>query len=182
VVQEIHEAFRRLGAATGHRFESAGTTSETHLPIGGTKRRSYQPERYGVGQWAPLLVSWTTEQQEPVLAGMTLGYGGATSYWTSASDQAYVTGEVVFDRDLGVLRPGFGAGLTRGNLALHELAHVLGLDHIADRSQLMNPSLNAQTPDGFAAGDRAGLDRVGAAAGGCLRVASPTGGLLPLPG
>jgi hypothetical protein len=179
-VQEIHDGFRRIAAATGLRFESAGSTTETHLPVnGGTRRKSYQPDRYGSGLWAPLLITWTTERQEPVLAGMTLGYGGATSYWLSSTDQAYVTGEVVFDRDLGVLRSGFGAGLTRGNLVLHELSHVLGLDHVADRRQLMNPSLNAETPDGFGAGDRAGLTRVGAAAGGCLRVASPTGGVLP---
>ena len=146
---------------------------------GKVRRRSYQPERYGTGQWAPILISWTTEREEPLLQGMTLGYGGATSYWLSSTDQAYVTGEVVFDRDLGVLKPGWGPGLTRGNLVVHELAHVLGLDHVADRRQVMNPSLNAQTPDGFGAGDRAGLARVGAAAGGCLRVASPTGGILP---
>ena len=178
-VEEVHEGFRRLGAITGIRFQSAGTTTETHLPVGGSqRRRSYQPERYGTGQWAPILVSWTTEAQEPLLRGMTLGYGGATSYWLSSTDQAYVTGEVVFDRDLRVLAPGYGPGLTRGNLVLHELAHVLGLDHVADRRQVMNPSLNAQTPDGFGPGDRAGLAHVGASAGGCLRVASPTGGVL----
>ena len=178
-VDEVHEGFRRLSTVTGLRFQSVGTTTETHLPVnGGTRRRSYQPERYGAGQWAPLLISWTTDGQEPLLAGMTLGYGGATSYWLSTTDQAYVTGEVVFDRDLNVLRPGYGAGLTRGNLVLHELSHVLGLDHVADRNQVMNPSLNTQTPDGFGPGDRAGLAQVGAAAGGCLRVASPTGGVL----
>jgi hypothetical protein len=177
-VDEVNDAFRRLSAVTGLRFQSAGTTNETHLPVGGTtRRRSYQPERYGVGQWAPVLISWTTDRAEPLLAGLTLGYGGATSYWLSTTDQAYVTGEAVFDRDLSVLRSGWGAGLTRGNLVLHELSHVLGLDHVADRRQVMNPSLNSSTPDGFGAGDVAGLSRIGAA-GGCLRVASPTGGVL----
>jgi hypothetical protein len=169
---EVREAFRRLGAATGIQFVDAGTTSETHIRIGTGARRSYQPERYGVGQWAPILVSWATAADEPILAGAVLGYGGSTSYWTSASDQAYVTGEVVFDRDLSLVRPGFGAGLTRGNLEQHELGHVAGLDHVQDRGQIMYPSISDRSPDGYGPGDRAGLAQLGAQ-GGCLRVASP---------
>jgi hypothetical protein len=178
-VDEIHEAFRGLASVTGLRFRYAGPTTETHLPIGGTqRRRSYQPERYGEGNWAPILVSWVSERDEPVLAGNTLGYGGSTSYWLSSSDQAYVTGELVLDRDLGLLRPGFGAGLTRGNLFLHELGHVIGLDHVDDRSQLMYPTISDRSPADWGAGDRLGLRQLGTASG-CLRVASPLGGLLP---
>ncbi len=169
---EVQEAFGRLSAATGIDFTFAGTTTETHITIGSGQRRSYQPDRYGAGQWAPVLISWATAASEPTLSGSTLGYGGSTSYWLSTTDQAYVTGEVVFDRDLSVLRGGFGAGLTRGNLAQHEIAHVAGLDHVQDRAQIMNPSLSAQTPDGYGPGDRAGLAQLGQASG-CLNVASP---------
>ncbi len=83
-----------------------------------------------------------------------------------------MTGEVVFDRDLSPVRPGFGPGLTRGNLVQHELAHVAGLDHVQDRGQIMYPSISDRSPDGYAAGDRAGLAQLGAQ-GGCLRIASP---------
>jgi predicted Zn-dependent protease len=113
-----------------------------------------------------------TQADEPILAGAVLGYGGSTSYWTSASDQAYVTGEVVFDRDLSLVHPGFGAGLSRGNLVQHELGHVVGLDHVQDRAQVMFPSISDKSPDGYGAGDRAGLAQLGAQAG-CLRIASP---------
>ena len=41
-------------------------------------------------------------------------------------------------------------------LYLHELGHVMGLQHTSKRSQLMYPSLNSSTPSHFAAGDRAG--------------------------
>ena len=176
-VAEVREAFRVLGGALGITFLDAGTTTETHVRIGAGTRRSYQPERYGEGQWAPILVSWASAADEPILAGNVLGYGGSTSYWTTISDQAYVTGEVVFDRDLSLVRPGFGAGLTRGNLVLHELGHVLGLDHVDDRSQVMYPSISTRSPDGFAGGDLAGLARLGSE-GGCLRVASPVKGTL----
>jgi hypothetical protein len=176
-VEEVREAFRRLGEGLGVRFVDAGTTTERHIRIGSGTRTSYQPSRYGTGQWAPLLISWVTAAEEPVLAGNVLGYGGSTSHWNSTSDQAYVTGEVVFDRDLSIVRPGFGSGLTRGNLAMHELGHVAGLDHVDERAQLMFPSISTQSPDGFGSGDRAGLAQIGVAAG-CLKVASPTGGTL----
>ena len=173
MVGEVQEAFRRLASATGIDFAYAGATDETHLAIGGgAQRRSYQPDRYGAGQWAPILISWATPASEPILAGSTLGYGGSTSYWLSSTDQAYVTGEVVFDRDVRVLRAGYGSGLTRGNLAVHEIAHVAGLDHVQDRGQVMYPSLSSQTPDGYGSGDRAGLAELGRQSG-CLNVATP---------
>jgi hypothetical protein len=174
-VDEAREAFRRLGDTAGIRFVDAGLTSERHIRIGTGTRTSYQPSLYGSGQWAPILISWVTAADEPVLSGNVLGYGGSTSHWNSSSDQAYVTGEVVFDRDLSIVRPGFGSGLTRGNLVLHELGHVAGLDHVQERPQLMFPSISSQSPDGFGAGDRSGLVQLGGAAG-CLKVASPTGG------
>jgi ribosomal protein L24E len=158
-IDEVKTAFQRLG-----------TTLETHLPFG--ERKSYQPTLYG-NRWAPILISWSNEAVEPLLAGGTLGYGGSTSYWAGSSDEAYVTGEVVFDTVDDVLRAGFGPGLTRGNLEMHEIGHVAGLDHVADRTQLMNPSINVDTPDGYGAGDLAGLVQLGSAAG-CLTVAKPT--------
>jgi hypothetical protein len=83
-----------------------------------------------------------------------------------------VTGEVVLDRDVSLVRPGFGPGLTRGNLVQHELAHVIGLDHVQDRAQVMFPSISDRSPDGYGSGDRAGLAQLGAQ-GGCLRIATP---------
>ena len=176
-VDDVREAFRRLGTATGMRFVDAGLTDEQHVRVGSGSRASYQPSRYGSGQWAPVLITWDTADDEPLLAGNVLGYGGSTSYWNGSSDQAYVTGEVVFDRDLSLVRAGFGPGLTRGNLMLHELGHVAGLDHVQDRAQDMFPSISSQSPDGYGSGDRAGLAQLGAQAG-CLREASPVGGVL----
>ena len=85
---------------------------------------------------------------------------------------AYVSGEVVFDTVQPVLAAGFGPGLTRGNLVLHELGHVVGLDHVADRTQLMNAAIHEASPNGYATGDLAGLSLLGARQG-CMSVATP---------
>ena len=167
-VDEVRAAFGRLSAATGIRFVDDGTTTELHSAFG---ERDLTQARYG-NRWAPILVSWTSAAVEPLLAGGTLGYGGSTSYWRGSSDEAYVSGEVVFDTDQAALSPGFGAGLTRGNLILHELGHVVGLDHIGDRAQLMHASIHQGSPNGFGAGDLAGLAQLGARSG-CLNVATP---------
>jgi hypothetical protein len=173
-VDEVHEAFRQLGEATGISFTFAGTTDERHLSVGGaTRRASYQPTRYGLGAWAPVLVSWTGAGDEPVLAGSTLGYGGSTYYSIAGSDPSFVTGEVVLDTDLRPLRAGFGSGLTRGTLLLHELGHVVGLDHVDDSNQIMNPAVTSRGPGGYADGDRAGLAQLGRDAG-CLKALLPS--------
>jgi ribosomal protein L24E len=166
---EVRAAFDRLSFATGIRFVYDGTTTEAHTLFG--ERQAYQPARYG-NRWAPILVSWTSAVVEPLLSGGTLGYGGSTSFWFNDSDEAYITGEVVLDVEGSILRDGFGAGLTRGNLVLHELGHVAGLDHVNDRSQLMYPSIHAGTTDGYATGDLTGLSQLGARQG-CLTVAAP---------
>ena len=44
-------------------------------------------------------------------------------------------------------------------VVMHELAHVVGLDHVDDPTQLMNPEGTDVTE--FAAGDLAGLARLG---------------------
>jgi predicted Zn-dependent protease len=45
-------------------------------------------------------------------------------------------------------------------IVLHEFGHLVGLDHVADETQLMNPETVVGITD-FAAGDLAGLSRLG---------------------
>ena len=66
------------------------------------------------------------------------------------------------------LRHGFGRGQSEGTLLLHELGHAVGLQHVYDSSQVMNPTITTASPPDYAAGDRTGLRLVGANAG-CMR-------------
>lgn len=55
----------------------------------------------------------------------------------------------------------------RGRVLLHELGHLVGLDHASDPEQLMAPSVPTRGTVSYRSGDRAGLAAVGAD-GGCV--------------
>jgi hypothetical protein len=94
--------------------------------------------------------------------------GYATSHWFSGDGVHFPiarTGAVALDSH------GF-ASLTRrerSNLYLHELGHVVGLDHVGDRKQVMYPLVSKSSPAKYAKGDLAGLRRLGKPAG-CLQL------------
>ena len=67
------------------------------------------------------------------------------------------------EADIGAATP----SSLRVALYLHEIGHVVGLGHVDDPTQVMYPTLEESDGDGYAAGDRAGLRALGAAAG-CL--------------
>ena len=62
--------------------------------------------------------------------------------------------------------PGFGAGSPLGLVLMHELGHVVGLDHVPDAASMMHPTADLPAAV-WAAGDLAGLKAVGRGAG-CL--------------
>ncbi len=168
VAAEIRRAVARLSAATSLVYRYRGMTSM----VPRTTTVDSQPAELVIAVTSPTRTDFT------IGAGM-LGYGGYRFLeWTVATPGGPVTGVaiargwvVVDAAGLMVLRPGFGAGASRGNVFLHELAHTVGLEHINARDQLMYPTLFGGAPDGFSDGDRAGL----AAAGreqGCLAVPS----------
>jgi predicted Zn-dependent protease len=79
---------------------------------------------------------------------------------------AYVTGVVSIDGpQLKILREQAlsGTGNPRGAalVLLHELGHLVGLDHVEEPSQVMYPSIGDQADMGV--GDRYGLAALGSA-------------------
>jgi len=151
----VQQAVRRVAAATGLQFVYEGSTTEAPR----ADRPAYQPQRYG-DRWAPVLIAWTTPQESPALGGDTIGMGG--SAWAShGGTAAYVSGQVELDapqfRELLGTAGGRAAAVS---IIMHELGHLVGLDHVADPAQLMNSEARSGVTD-FGDGDLTGLELLG---------------------
>jgi hypothetical protein len=68
--QVIHDAVARTTEVTGFRFIDDGPTDE---PLS-DHRAPYQPGRYG-DRWAPVLLTWDTEAEQPDLIADVAGFG-----------------------------------------------------------------------------------------------------------
>ena len=154
----VQDAVAIVSAASGIAFTSAGLTDEP--PV--VDRALIQPERYGEG-WAPVLFAWSDALEMPELAGQVAGVGGSaqvpgadgTGTWLAA-------GRVVLDTgDITTLLAGpLGYEKARA-IVVHELSHVLGLDHVDDPNELMHPVTASRTDLG--PGDLQGLALLGQA-------------------
>ncbi len=158
----LSEAVARVNEASGLTLEIAGPT--TQEPDPDLTARELSRGRPG-GVRAPVLVAWTTPEVFPQLGGATAGIGGPVTLLANPLDQAkYVGGSVELDGPQlsGILRHPNGHAEARA-VVMHELGHLVGLDHVDSSSQLMAPDGGRVTE--FAAGDRAGLALLGS--GGC---------------
>jgi hypothetical protein len=155
--EAVQAAFARLSEVTGLQFVHDGGSDETTT----LDRPIFQPERYG-DRWAPVLVAWETEEQNPALVGDTVGQAGSVAVSLGDGPRVFVTGTVSLDagRMPEILDLRNGAETARG-IILHELGHLVGLGHVDDREQLMFPEARREVPD-FASGDRTGLAVLGA--------------------
>jgi hypothetical protein len=151
----VEDSIRTISEATGIRFINDGPTSEAPSPT----RAPYQKNLYG-DRWAPLLIAWTTPEQAPQLKGPVIGTGGSTHFSFGDGPKSFVTGSLELDA------PQIAEDLDRSEGAayataviLHELGHVMGLEHVDDPAQLMYPEIGA--PDGLANGDLNGLYQLG---------------------
>jgi hypothetical protein len=151
----VRDAVTETSRATGLRFVSDGTTTES--PSG--DRDPYQPNRYSEARWAPVLIAWRDARSYPTLDGSVAGIGGSTAVSTTSGDYVLVTGQIVLDREQLSSASGVPSDTVRA-IIQHELGHVVGLDHVTDRSQLMFSESEFNVGD-FGDGDRRGLRRVG---------------------
>ena len=168
---DLEQAIARLSRATGLRFVDDGST--TVIPA----------TTYGLDSHLhakPAIIAWATGAQTDGLGrtGDTLGWltahelgrGGEKVLIDPVSHQGVaVSGSVVIDADASrALRPGFGP-TSLGVVLMHELAHMVGLGHVNDPNDIMNPSVSPATIGSWSPGDLAGLTRLGASSG-CLTV------------
>lgn len=162
-VADMKMAVAKVRQATGLNLTVVGTTSAKSVPEWGYQRRG------AWAGWAPVLISWGHP-------GGALNDGASATtepVWkTNSNGQAvFVSGQlrVNVEHD-DYYTPGFGSSTSRVALYMHELGHVVGLEHVQDNHQLMYPSMGS-TKD-FGAGDMAGLAKAGKA--GCVQVPSPS--------
>ncbi|WP_275778357.1 peptidase M10A and M12B matrixin and adamalysin [Paenarthrobacter sp. Y-19] len=151
----VEKAVHETGRATGLRFIYDGPSSEVPSP----NRSGYQPARYG-DRWAPVLIAWSTPEQVPRLTGQTVGLGGSSSIGLSNGYKAYVTGTVSLDAPqfAGIVDTPDGEDIGVA-VIMHELGHLVGLDHVDDPRQLMFGQ--ASWVREYAAGDLTGLAELG---------------------
>ncbi|MCW2544902.1 MAG: putative cell wall binding repeat 2-containing protein [Frankiales bacterium] len=150
-------AIKALAAATGLKFTYDGTT--TFVPR--STNSSKQP--------AKVVIAWANRSQTDYLPAGAIGEGGWRTTGTSTNGGAtwnwkIVNGFVVVDPGAR-LTNGFGRGVTRGALLMHELAHVAGLGHTSQATQVMSPALSSTSYASWGSGDRTGLGVVGASHG-----------------
>ena len=127
-------------------FLDAGETGNRTLA--GT----YNP---GATRGEPVLIIWSSQGRLHSLQGDTVGLGGGAVVEVNGRPR-FVTGVIALDAE-SHSRTYDPLDMRSQQLVLvHEIGHVLGLDHVDDSRQLMNASYVGQ--DGLGAGDLAGLE------------------------
>jgi hypothetical protein len=157
----VRAAFAELSRQTGLTFAHQGTTAE--VPASGYLRQGWKSFR-------PLLVGWTSAAESDLLAGRSRStVGMARVLWTGSYDgrganrTQIASGVVAFNTATTAKATGSGSWYT---YALHELGHAVGLGHVDDAKQIMNPTISSSLST-YGTGDVLGLRGVGRSAG-CL--------------
>ena len=166
---DVHGAFARIGAASGISFRYAGATLAIPRLRNG---------RYAADAGADIVIAWAYAGAGPGQSNMLRdgsGEGGRGGWLATGTP---VGAHVVWQITAGyavlsasnqhLLRSGFGPGLRRGTLLMHELGHTVGLLHSRRSSQVMYPSVLPTSRGTFGSADLASLRSVGRPAG-CIR-------------
>jgi len=154
----VQQAVARVAYFTGTKWHYDGPT--TAVPTSKWLPTSTSTIR-------PVLIGWTDARYSDLLRNQPASVLGVTrnAYFRATVDgtslAAWKAGVIALDRTNRL--PLTGAVSWRSTM-LHELAHLMGLDHVGTRSQMMYPVLQRNLTD-LQAGDRSGLYRVGRSAG-----------------
>jgi hypothetical protein len=165
-LEDVQEAVAKVSAATGIVFAYDGLTDE----VPQRDRSPYQPDRYG-DRWAPVVIAWETQSQTDIQFHHEDEFFAAVAKPLTAPNgpPQFVSGWVAVNAN-DPNPPGWSYPGAQGPTVLHELGHVMGLDHVSSRAELMEPSGGEMT--GYGPGDLAGLELLGRDQG-CLGTTQP---------
>ena len=167
---DVRAALAMLAEASGLDLVLEGMTDER------PDARRPLVERVGdEWRWRPVLIAWARPGATD-LPLTTIDRGVAVPVSVRDGDrEGLVTGQVVINAARTDLVAGFGDRSDAvGATLLHELGHVLGLDHVDDVAQIMSEDPGSG-PVRFGDGDLAGLRAVGSDAG-CRPAPAPASG------
>lgn len=148
----VADAVAEVSQITGLRFDYLGRTD---------RRPSWKANLVPMGRKEPVLVAWADEDEVEELEGNVAGVGGAVAQSSGADGWfRYVTGQVTLDSEVyDDLDDERGGEEQMRAILLHELGHLVGLDHVDSPAELMYAD-NVGQPD-FSTGDRNGLVALG---------------------
>lgn len=154
--QFVKDALDTLAIATGREIIYDGLTSATK-PADGSPWGAKQFGDYP--QWAPVLLEWV-DPDHPQL-GNTDGHVAGRAYNTYATVKGkhqVVSGSITMSNKPGVSDPAYARVAL-----LHELGHIMGLDHVGDAQQVMfsSPHAGREYNDGDLAGFAAATGECG---------------------
>lgn len=169
-VSDVREAFGQVSRQTGITFAFAGRTEEIPRNRDGEKWSSRQ-------RAAEIVVAWIDQDRTAKASNLMTRSGGrypsgvggwmmrtwtGSNGWSGAIGRGYVVINADHNR---LYRRGFGSGMTRGALLLHEIGHAVGLGHAGATSELMYPTMLDRKRSAYRSGDREGLAKVGSGLG-----------------
>jgi hypothetical protein len=149
----LEQALDRVRDATGLMFTVDGLTD-------GPEPEEGSVTEDGGRSWLPVRVSWSDPAASKKLAGDVAGYAGSAAI-SRDGHRWFVTGSVVLDGPQldDILRGPHGWASAR-SVVMHELGHLVGLDHVDAKGQLMQPEGN-ETLTTWGDGDLTGLAALG---------------------
>ena len=145
----VERAVSRISEATGLEFEDDGDTD----------RRPFAGSFVRLGGTGPVVIGWGDAAEFPELEGGVVGLGGAAPDDGPGGRRYYVGGGLVLDTDVFTAANVAERPRVMEAIVVHELAHVVGLGHVAEPMELMFGDNSGQVELG--PGDREGLARVG---------------------